>query len=180
MHSATQFIAQRGTQAARTKPRWQPYNSIPSSANISNPPSSIYPNSVSSPIPTQIPKDRENSKNKFAAGLVGRSISYMCLISYLFHSLRSSRQNIIRSMAYPGHSGCFFATTNPFYNCRYQGAFSEEGTIVTSDFRIQPIHTTVINNNNFTNRHHLHHSYLFAPRKRLGSSSYQIFRARST
>ena len=96
-------------------------------------PPSIYPKSVSSPIPTQIPKDRENSKNKLAAGLVGRSISYMCLISYLFHSLRSSRQNIIWSMAYPGHSGCFFSTTNSFYNCHYQGAFSEEGTIVTSE-----------------------------------------------
>ena len=46
---ATQFITQRGTQAARTKPRWhwQPYNSIPSSANVSNPPPSIYPTSVS-------------------------------------------------------------------------------------------------------------------------------------
>ena len=103
MHSTTQIIAQRGTPAARTKPRWQPYNSIP---NTTRSPPAVYlhtPTSVpTSPhthmsfsdlsrlrsvasssstfiIPTQsqTPKDlqRESSKNKFAAGLVGRSTS---------------------------------------------------------------------------------------------------------
>ena len=84
MHSATQIIAQRVTPAARTKPRWQPYSSMPS--NRSPPPSAYL-----------IPKDlqRDNLKNKFAAGLVGRSISAMCSNAYLFHSLRSSRQNFV-------------------------------------------------------------------------------------
>ena len=114
MHSATQIISQRGTPAARTKPRWQPYSSIPSSASLAarSPPSAYLntPTSVPTPppttvtsfsdlnrlrsvasssgstvfhIPTQTPKDlqRESSKNKFAAGLVGRSISLIWLES---------------------------------------------------------------------------------------------------
>ena len=83
MHSATQIIAQRVTPATRSKPRWQPYNCIPSSASNRSPPPSLY----------LIPKDsqRDNLKNKFAAGLVGRSISAMSKNAYLFHSLRSSR-----------------------------------------------------------------------------------------
>ena len=87
MHSATQIIAQRVTPAARSKPRWQPYNSIPSSASSRSPPPSLH----------LIPKDlqRDNLKNKFAAGLVGRSISVMCRDACLFHSLRSSRQNFV-------------------------------------------------------------------------------------
>jgi hypothetical protein len=49
------------------------------------------------PISVQIPKDlqRENLKNKFAAGLVGRSIFVMCSNSYLFHTLRSSCRNYV-------------------------------------------------------------------------------------
>ena len=77
MHSATQIIAQRVTPAARSKPRWQPYNCIPASAPNRSPPPSIH----------LIPKDlqRDNLKNKFAAGLVGRSISALCQYIYLFH-----------------------------------------------------------------------------------------------
>ena len=87
MHSATQIIAQRVTPAARSKPRWQPYNSIATSAPNRSPPPSV----------NLIPKDlqRDNLKNKFAAGLVGRSISACTKMHILFHSLRSSRQNIV-------------------------------------------------------------------------------------
>ncbi|KAF8813782.1 hypothetical protein BYT27DRAFT_7250669 [Phlegmacium glaucopus] len=105
MHSATQIIAQRGTPAARTKPRWQPYSSIsslparspsiylntPTSVPASPPSATSFSDlnrlrSVASssgasafPIPTQTPKDlqRETSKNKFAAGLVDQAVKIL-------------------------------------------------------------------------------------------------------
>ncbi|KAF8973140.1 hypothetical protein BDZ97DRAFT_1779651 [Flammula alnicola] len=104
MHSATQIIAQRAPPAIRTKPRWQPYYSIPApntalpmrspttTTHFNTPLSHVPPPQDSShsgpsvkeqtrqPPPTpivQTPKDssqRDTSKHKFAAGLIDQAV----------------------------------------------------------------------------------------------------------
>ena len=122
MHASLHSITHRAPGGAtRTRVRWQPYNSLPSSVSsrspYSNTPLSISPTSTPATSfdsdrlkqyqpPTPSPKDNNSTKHtKYALGLVGKSPFLSLLIPLSLP--RSSSKVTMRNMASPRHTLSF-------------------------------------------------------------------------
>lgn len=101
MHAITHSLAHRAPSASRSRVRWQPYNTIPSTSSstsaprspiapyLHTPPTSVLPSPVSqTPAcdnkyisqPTLTNKDSSTPKNKHALGLVDQAVKSICEI----------------------------------------------------------------------------------------------------
>ena len=118
MHAITHSLAHRAPSASRSRVRWQPYNTIPStSASTSaprspvapylhTPPTSVLPSPASqTPAcdikhlsqPTFTNKDSSLPKNKFALGLVGE-FTPPFLYDSVFFTTRRLRQTKLSNL----------------------------------------------------------------------------------
>ncbi|KAG7446307.1 uncharacterized protein BT62DRAFT_110162 [Guyanagaster necrorhizus] len=78
MHPSIHSLAHRAPPATRTRVRWQPYASMPSSASTPRSPPSTPP---ASPLNSDLDRPRHqstNPKTKYALGLVDQAVKALC------------------------------------------------------------------------------------------------------
>lgn len=79
MHSSIHSLAHRAPPATRTRVRWQPYASIPSTSSTPRSPPSTPP---ASPLTSDLDRPRHpsitNPKTKYALGLVDQAVKALC------------------------------------------------------------------------------------------------------